>query len=146
MLHDAGEEIEHLYFPHTGMVSLVAVMQDGTTVDTATIGRGGVIGASAGLGAKLTFGRATASIGRRGGAPRGCSRWGWSRRGLIQIVDRRALEDVSCECYAVVRHNVDKIFPAGRGTHGCGLRQGVQGEGLGRQDGPAGAGQGDPQA
>jgi hypothetical protein len=26
-LHDAGEEIEHVYFPHTGMVSLVSVMQ-----------------------------------------------------------------------------------------------------------------------
>ena len=43
MLHDVGEEIEHVYFPHTGMVSLVAVMQSGATVETATIGRGGVI-------------------------------------------------------------------------------------------------------
>ncbi len=34
------------------------------------------------------------------------------RRGLIQIVDRRALENIACECYAVVRHNADKIFPA----------------------------------
>src|SRR5215475_725497 len=40
MLHDIGEEIEHVYFPHTGMVSLVAVMQSGATVETATIGRG----------------------------------------------------------------------------------------------------------
>ena len=29
MLHDAGEEIEHVYFPHSGMVSMVAVMQRG---------------------------------------------------------------------------------------------------------------------
>ena len=49
MLHDVGEEIEHVYFPHTGMVSLVAVMQSGATVETATVGRGGVVGASAGL-------------------------------------------------------------------------------------------------
>jgi CRP-like cAMP-binding protein len=62
MLHDAGEEIEHVYFPHTGMVSLVAVMQSGATVETATVGRGGVIGASAGLGAKLTFGRAVVQL------------------------------------------------------------------------------------
>ena len=26
MLHDAGDEIEHVYFPHSGMVSLVAVL------------------------------------------------------------------------------------------------------------------------
>jgi CRP-like cAMP-binding protein len=62
MLHDVGEEIEHVYFPHTGMVSLVAVMQSGATVETATIGGGGVIGASAALGARWTFGRAIVQL------------------------------------------------------------------------------------
>jgi len=33
------------------------------------------------------------------------------RRGHIQILDRKALEDISCECYAVIRHNADKVFP-----------------------------------
>src|SRR5262249_58389818 len=62
MLHDAGEEIEHVYFPHSGMVSMVAVMQRGATVETATIGRAGVIGASAGLGARSTIGRAVGRL------------------------------------------------------------------------------------
>jgi CRP-like cAMP-binding protein len=198
MLHDVGEEIEHVYFPHTGMVSLVAVMQSGATVETATVGRGGVIGASAGLGAKSTFGRAVVQLpataawisalqfraaanqsqairdlivryndlllaqvqqavacnalhalearlcrwllqthdctdgdaipltqeflGQMLGVRRttvtaaarllrsaGLIRY---RRGLIQIVDRRALEDIACECYAAVTHNGHKIFPA----------------------------------
>src|SRR5262245_60822878 len=52
MLHDAGEEIEHVYFPHSGMVSMMPVMQRGATVETATIGCAGVIGACAGLGAR----------------------------------------------------------------------------------------------
>jgi CRP-like cAMP-binding protein len=62
MLHDVGEQIEHVYFPHTGMVSLVAVMQSGATVETATIGRAGVIGASAGLGARTTMARAVVQL------------------------------------------------------------------------------------
>src|SRR5215510_5211999 len=62
MLHDVGEEIDHVYFPHSGMVSLVAVMQSGATVETATIGRGGVIGASVGLGPRWTFGRAIVQL------------------------------------------------------------------------------------
>jgi hypothetical protein len=33
------------------------------------------------------------------------------RRGLIQVVDRAALEDMFCECYAVLRHNIYKVFP-----------------------------------
>src|SRR5262249_40233773 len=62
MLHDVGEDIEHVYFPHTGMVSLVAVMQNGGTVETATIGRSGMIGASAGLGARSTISRAVVQL------------------------------------------------------------------------------------
>jgi Crp-like helix-turn-helix domain len=34
------------------------------------------------------------------------------RRGLIQILDRAALEEISCECYAVIRQNADKVFTA----------------------------------
>jgi CRP-like cAMP-binding protein len=198
MLHDVGEEIEHVYFPHTGMVSLVAVMRSGATVETATIGRAGVIGASAGLGARQTFGRAivqlpgtaawlsgpqfhaaanqsrairdlvvryndlllaqvqqsvacnalhamearlcrwllqthdcidgdmipltqeflgqmlgvrrtTVTIAARLLQTAGLIRY---RRGHIQIIDRPALEDIACECYAVVRQNVDRAFPA----------------------------------
>jgi len=39
MLHDAAEEIERVYFPHSGMVSLVAVMQSGAAIETATDAR-----------------------------------------------------------------------------------------------------------
>jgi CRP-like cAMP-binding protein len=198
MLHDVGEEIEHVYFPHTGMVSLVAVMQSGASVETATIGRAGVIGASAGLGAHSTFARAivqlpgtaarlsagqfhaaasqsqgirdlivryndlllaqiqqsvacnalhalearlcrwllqthdcmdgdvipltqellgqmlgvrrtTVTIAARLLQSAGLIRY---RRGQIQILDRKALEDIACECYAVVRQNADTVFTA----------------------------------
>src|SRR5215470_6713060 len=62
ILHNVGEEIEHVYFPHSGMVSMVAVMKSGATVETATIGRSGVIGASAGLGARSTIARAVVQL------------------------------------------------------------------------------------
>src|SRR5204862_3158026 len=48
---------ERVYFPHSGMVSLVAVMQSGPAVETATIGRAGMIGASTGLGVKYSSAR-----------------------------------------------------------------------------------------
>jgi Mn-dependent DtxR family transcriptional regulator len=38
------------------------------------------------------------------------------RRGLIQITDRRKLEELCCECYAVVRRHTDKIFPPSDGA------------------------------
>src|SRR5215467_633259 len=199
MLHDVGEEIENVYFPHTGMVSLVAVMQSGSTVETAAIGRAGVIGASAGLGARSTFTRAivqlpgtagwlsashfhaaaiqsqairdliarynnlllaqiqqsvacnalhslearlcrwllqthdcidgndvpltqeflgqmlgvrrtTVTIAARLLQSAGLIRY---RRGHIQVLDRPAIEDIACECYATIRQNADKVFSPG---------------------------------
>jgi CRP-like cAMP-binding protein len=180
------------------MVSFVAVMRSGTTIETATIGRSGVIGASAGLGGKWTFARAIVQLPGTAGwlsaaqfyaaanqsqairdlivryndlllgqvqqsvacnalhtlearlcrrllqtndcvdgdaipliqeflgqmlgvrrttvtiAARLLQRAGLIRyrRGLIQILERKALEDISCECYAAVRQNADKVFTA----------------------------------
>jgi len=198
MLHDVGEEIEHVYFPHSGMVSFLAVMQNGATVETATIGRAGLIGASAGLGARSTIARAIVQLpgtaawisasefhaaaaqsqalrdlivryndvllaqvqqsvacnALHGLEARLC-RWllqthdcidgnvipltqeflgqmlgvrrttvtiaarllqnaGLIRyqRGHIRVLDRAALENTSCECYAVIRQNADKVFAA----------------------------------
>ena len=202
MLHEAAGEIERVYFPHCGMVSLVAVMQSGADVETATIGRAGVIGASAGLGAKQSVGRAIVQLPGTGAWLSACQfhaaanrsqairdlivhysgmllaqvqqsvacnvlhsmearlcRWLLQahdcmdgnaiplmqeflgqvlgvrrttvtiaaqllqssgliqyRRGLIQIVDRPQLEELSCECYAVVRRHTDKIFPPSDGA------------------------------
>jgi CRP-like cAMP-binding protein len=202
MLHEAAEEIERVYFPHSGMISLVAVTQSGAAVETATIGRAGVIGASTGLGAKQSVGRAIVQLpstaawlsasqfhaaANRSQAIRDlivrynnlllaqvqqsvvCNalhtmearlgRWLLQahdcmdgnaipltqeflaqmlgvrrttvtlaaqllqsegliqyRRGLIQIIDRPTLEELSCECYAVVRRYTDKIFPPSDGA------------------------------
>ena len=33
-------------------------------------------------------------------------------RGHIEIVDRRGLEARACECYAVIRRQIDKVTPA----------------------------------
>lgn len=198
ILHDAGEEIEHVYFPHDAMVSLVAVMQTGTTVETATVGRGGVIGYTTGIGGRRAFGRAIVQLpGAASQLPRAqfhsavskskaihelvvrynellitqiqqsvaCNalhtlearlcRWllqshdcvdgnaipltqeflgqmlgvrrtsvtiaarllqsaGMIRyhRGLIEVVDRPALEEIACECYRVLKQNIDKSFIA----------------------------------
>jgi CRP-like cAMP-binding protein len=58
VLAEPGDETEQIYFPHTGMISLLAVMQDGKAVETATIGNEGVVGAMAGLGLHIALTRA----------------------------------------------------------------------------------------
>lgn len=49
VLLEAGDEVDHIYFPHNGMLSLLVVMRDGKAIETATVGREGAVGAMAGL-------------------------------------------------------------------------------------------------
>jgi hypothetical protein len=41
VLFEPGDEVDQIYFPLSGMVSLVIVMQDGKAIETATVGREG---------------------------------------------------------------------------------------------------------
>ena len=50
VLFEADQEVDHVFFPLSGMVSMLAVLKNGNAVETATIGREGVVGAMAGLG------------------------------------------------------------------------------------------------
>jgi CRP-like cAMP-binding protein len=62
MLQDAGDEFEHVYFPHSGMVCRVAVMGSGATVETAIVGRAGILGFTAGFGSRRATTRAVVQI------------------------------------------------------------------------------------
>lgn len=44
VLFEVGEEFEHVYFPVTGMISLLFVMKDGRSAETASIGRDSGVG------------------------------------------------------------------------------------------------------
>jgi CRP-like cAMP-binding protein len=44
VIYDPEQEIEHVYFPDSGMVSLLAVLLDGSGVETASTGRDGMVG------------------------------------------------------------------------------------------------------
>ena len=62
MLQEPGDEVEHIYFPYVGMISLLAVLKDGNAIETATVGREGVVGAMAGLGLHTALARAVVQV------------------------------------------------------------------------------------
>jgi CRP-like cAMP-binding protein len=49
LLHKPGEPIEYVYFPGGGFCSIVTVLEDGSMVEVATVGREGMVGATATL-------------------------------------------------------------------------------------------------
>jgi CRP-like cAMP-binding protein len=62
VLQEPGQLFNQVYFPRIGMISLLAVMQDGTSVEIATVGREGAVGASAGLGSRIAPHRSVVQI------------------------------------------------------------------------------------
>jgi CRP-like cAMP-binding protein len=50
VLYEQGDQIDHVYFPLDSVVSGLAIMEDGTTIETSMVGREGLIGLSAVLG------------------------------------------------------------------------------------------------
>jgi CRP-like cAMP-binding protein len=57
VLYEPGDTIQHAYFPHDSMVSLVAVFEDGLSAEVAVFGREGVFGFISSLVSKVAFGR-----------------------------------------------------------------------------------------
>jgi CRP-like cAMP-binding protein len=49
VLAEPGVDVDHVYFPLSGAVSLLVVMRDGKTIETGTVGREGAIGAMSGI-------------------------------------------------------------------------------------------------
>lgn len=62
ILIEAETEIESLYFPTQGVVSLVSIMQNGSTTEVGLIGREGMVGIFQFLGKGVTYNRAVVQI------------------------------------------------------------------------------------
>lgn len=54
VLYEQSDEIDFVYFPLDSLVSSLAIMEDGTTVETSMVGREGLVGISAVLGSGLS--------------------------------------------------------------------------------------------
>ena len=62
VLFEAGSEIEKIYFPYGGMVSLVAQLAGGEMIECAMIGRDGLVGGAVALGAVASLFKAIVQI------------------------------------------------------------------------------------
>jgi CRP-like cAMP-binding protein len=61
VLHEQGGPIERIYFPVSGMISLLAVMQSGEQIETGIVGAEGLLGGDAPVNGHL-FGQATVQL------------------------------------------------------------------------------------
>jgi CRP-like cAMP-binding protein len=202
VLYEAGDALRHIYFPTDSIVSLLYVLEDGSSAEICVVGNDGVIGVALFMGGETTTSRAivqsggsayrltgrrlkleferqgetmhillrytqslitqmaqTAVCNRHHTVDQQLCRWlllsldrlpdnklamtqelianmlGVRRegvtdaagklqklgvitykRGLITVLDRPRLEELSCECYSVVKKETDRLLPL-RVTH-----------------------------
>jgi CRP-like cAMP-binding protein len=200
IMFDYDQPITHVYFPESCVGSILSVMSDGTAVETATVGREGLVGLPVFLGADRTPAQAfcqvpgeairmTATAFRRAAALGGplaaminrytqalftlvaqssacnrlhpvqqrCARWllmtqdrvnrksfpltqqflsqmlGVRRAtvteaagalqdggcidysyGTVKVTNRRGLEEASCECYSIIRRELERLLNPGK--------------------------------
>ena len=63
VLAEAGGKTERVYFPHSGVISLVVELNAGDMIETAMVGRDGVWSASAALDGKVSLNKAIVQLG-----------------------------------------------------------------------------------
>jgi CRP-like cAMP-binding protein len=62
VLFEAGDQIKRVYFPHSGIISLVVSVKGGHTTDVAMIGYDGVVGGSFALGTSFALNEAIVRV------------------------------------------------------------------------------------
>jgi len=58
VIYEPGDLIRHVYFPTSGIISLLAAVEDGATLEVGIVGREGMVGLPAFMGVKTSGNRA----------------------------------------------------------------------------------------
>jgi CRP-like cAMP-binding protein len=63
VLSESGSLVTEVFFPYSGIVSLVIELQEGDMVEAAMVGRDGVVNAASALDGKVTLNKAIVQVG-----------------------------------------------------------------------------------
>src|SRR3981081_1417708 len=66
VLFEPGETVDRVYFPHTGIISLVIALAGGHRTEAAMIGRDSMVGGSAAMDGLISLNRAIVQPGGTG--------------------------------------------------------------------------------
>ena len=68
VLFEPGDIVDRVYFPHTGIISLVIALSSGELIEAAMIGRDSMLGGSAAMDGLISLNKAIVQIGGTGEA------------------------------------------------------------------------------
>jgi CRP-like cAMP-binding protein len=115
LLYDPGDRIDHVYFPHDGVISLMTLMENGAAIESATIGCEGALGLMAAVAPRQSLSRAIVQTPTRAARIRADQLHGaWEKSPRFRdLVDRHsealfghAIQSVACNAL----HSVEARF------------------------------------
>ena len=115
MICDPGDPIETVYFPHDCVISLMTLMETGTAIESATIGREGAFGLMAAIAPRQSMSRAIVQVPGRASriAATHLAEAVKSAPALTRLIDRHndalfghAIQSVACNAL----HSVEARF------------------------------------
>jgi CRP-like cAMP-binding protein len=114
-LHETGDVIERIYFPLSGVISIVVHLQSGEMIEAAMLGRDSVVGGSAVLNGKLAVNRAMVQIGGEAMAAdieaiRGLADAGLGFRSALMRFDQAVLIQAQQSAACNALHRIDARF------------------------------------
>lgn len=112
VLYEPGQRIDQIYFPHSGVLSVLSVLQDGSAIETSTIGQESAVGLLAGLIPVQSFSRV---IGQSVGLA--------SR---IDAARLRRISQTSPKLQAVVLRHCDVLLASAQQSVACNALHDVQ--------------------
>jgi CRP-like cAMP-binding protein len=62
ILYEAGDPVDRVYFPHSGIISLVVELSGGQGIEAAMIGRDSMLGATAALDGQISLNKAIVQL------------------------------------------------------------------------------------
>jgi len=63
-VYELGDTIRHIYFPASGIISLLTAVEDRSTLEVGIVGREGMVGLPVFMGVKVSRNRASDAAGR----------------------------------------------------------------------------------
>jgi CRP-like cAMP-binding protein len=68
VLYAAGDEVERVYFPHSGIISLVVELAGGQAIEAAMVGRDSMVGATSAMDGAVSLNKAIIQLPGKGEA------------------------------------------------------------------------------
>jgi CRP-like cAMP-binding protein len=66
VLFEAGDMVDRVYLPHTGIISIVVPLSSGQVIEAAMIGRDSILGGSAAMDGLISLNKAIVQLGGNG--------------------------------------------------------------------------------